>query len=250
MAKQSKSRSRKSPTAVRSIADSIHDLAGTVLYEAGFSKKVMDKEELVEILRMLEDCREEGRALYPEILLTTRLNDCIKPIHPVQLVFCGESTDRPGRFRRAIKRCAAVASEPWVIVLEVSAEKLRYGVATTNVRADAESLYEAVFDLATPAEDLPLMFLRRHGTRAVLLRTLREERVVSLTLSDELLKAADDLAGFARTVSTKTNETNRPNSERVIHRLLEQACREGHGPNRMCSGQRSEEYRRMQEDIS
>src|SRR6266540_7206489 len=112
MAKASKTRSRKFPTAVRSIADSIQDLAGTVLYEAGCSKKVMDKEELVEILRMLEDCREEGRALYPEILLTTRLSACIKPIHPVQLVLCGESTDRPGRFRRAIKRCAAIASEP------------------------------------------------------------------------------------------------------------------------------------------
>src|ERR1700677_381589 len=127
MAKTPKSKSSQSPTAVRSIADSIHDLAGTVLFEAGFSKKVMDKEELVEILRMLEDCREEGRSLYPEILLTTRLNDCIQPIHPVQLIHCGESTDRPGRFRRAIKRCAAIAAEPWVIVLEVSAEKLRYG---------------------------------------------------------------------------------------------------------------------------
>lgn len=229
MAKTSKTRPRKSPTAVRSIADSIHDLAGTVLFEAGFSKKVLDKEELVEILRTLEDCREEGRALYPEILLTTRLDDCLKPIHPVQLVMCGESADRPGRFRRALKRCAAVAAEPWVIVLEVSTDRLRYGVASTNVRADAESLYEAVFDFAANAEDLPLMFLRRHGTRAVLLRTVKEERVVSLTLSDELLKAADDIAGFARIVSAKTNEANRPNSERVIQRLLEQACREGHG---------------------
>jgi hypothetical protein len=229
MAKPPKSRSRKSPVAVRSIADSIHDLAGTVLFEAGFSKKVLDKVELVEILRMLEDCREEGRALYPEILLTTRLDDCLKPIHPVQLVMCGDSTDRPGRFRRAIKRCAAVATEPWVIVLEVSNEKLRYGVATTNVRADAESLYESVFDFAATAEELPLMFLRRHGTRAVLLRTVKEERVVSLTLSDELLKAADDISGFARIAAARTNEANRTNSERVIQRLLEQACREGHG---------------------
>jgi len=229
MAKAPKTRSRKSPTAVRSIADSIHDLAGTVLFEAGFSKKVLDKEELVEILRTLEDCREEGRALYPEILLTTRLEDCLKPIHPVQLVMCGESTERPGRFRRALKRCAAVATEPWVIVLQVSAEKLRYGVATTNVRADAESLYEAVFDFAADAEELPLMFLRRHGTRAVLLRTVKEERVVSLTLSDELLKAAEGITGFARIVCAKTNESNRSNSERVIQRLLEQACREGHG---------------------
>src|SRR5438034_4276202 len=113
MAKTTKARSRKSPTAVRSIADSIHDLAGTILFEAGFSKNAMDKEELVEILRMLEDCREEGKTLYPEILLTTRLDDCLKPIHPVQLVVCGESTERPGRFRQAIKRCAAIANEPW-----------------------------------------------------------------------------------------------------------------------------------------
>lgn len=229
MTKPPKSPSRKPVLAVRSIAESIHDLSGRVLYEAGFSKSSMDPEELVEVLRMLEDCREEGRPLYPEILLTTRLEDCLKPIHPVQLVLCGESTERPGRFRRAIKRCAPIATEPWVIVLDVASKKLRYGVASKHVRADAESLYEAVFDCATDAQDLPLIFLHRHGTKAVLLRTARTEHVVSLTLSDELLNAANDIAGFARIVSANTNEANRINSERVIQRLLEQACREGHG---------------------
>jgi hypothetical protein len=229
MAKHPKSQSRKPSSEVRSVTDLVQDLAGTVLFEAGFSKKVLDKEELVEILRTLEDCREEGRALYPEILLTTKLDNCLKPIHPVQLVICGESDQRPGRFRRALKRCAAVASEPWVIVLEVSSNKLRYGVATTNVRADAESLYEAVFESAADTEDLPLMFLRRHGARAVLVRTVREQRVISLTLSDELLRATEDILSFARIACATSNAANRSKSERVVQRLLEQACREGHG---------------------
>jgi hypothetical protein len=37
----------KEPAAVRSIAESIHDLAGTVLFEAGFKNSVLDPEELV-----------------------------------------------------------------------------------------------------------------------------------------------------------------------------------------------------------
>src|SRR5438045_4030793 len=133
-------------------------MAGTVLYEAGFSNDIMDPAEVVEILRMLEDCKEEGRALYPEILVTTKLDECLKTIHPVQRVVCSSSTERPGRFRRAIKRCAAIASDPWVIVLEVSRENLSYGVATKNVRADAESLHDAVFDAASDIPDLPVMY--------------------------------------------------------------------------------------------
>jgi len=71
MQKGANEASTNEPTAVRSIAESIHDLAGTVLFEAGFKNSVLDREELVEVLRMIEDCREEGRSLYPDILLTT-----------------------------------------------------------------------------------------------------------------------------------------------------------------------------------
>ena len=216
-------------TAVRSVAESIHDLAGAVLFEAGFGNSVLDREELVEVLRMIEDCREEGRPLYPDILLTTSLKDCLEPIHPVQLVICGESEDRPGRFRRSIKRCAPVAVEPWVIVLEVSSKKLRYGIASTNVRADAPSLYEAVFDCFAGGSEFPILFLRRHGSRAVLLKTIKGQQVVSLTLSDELLKADDDIQSFSKQVAQKSDESTRANTERVIQRLIQQACREGHG---------------------
>jgi hypothetical protein len=229
MQKGANETSMNEPTAVRSIAESIHDLAGTVLFEAGFKNSVLDREELVEVLRMIEDCREEGRSLYPDILLTTSLSDCLKPIHPVQLVICGESSERPGRFRRSIKRCAPVAVEPWVVVLEVAADKLRYGIASTNVRADAPSLYESVFDCFAGGCDFPILFLRRHGSRAVLLRTIKGQRVVSLTLSDELLKAAEDIQAFSRQVAQKSDETTRSNTERVIQRLIQQACREGHG---------------------
>jgi hypothetical protein len=229
MTKTANKAEKNEPTAVRSIAESIHDFAGAVLFEAGFKNAVLDREELVEVLRMIEDCREEGRDLYPDILLTTSLTECLKPIHPVQLIICGESSERPGRFRRSIKRCAPVADEPWVVVLEVSAEKLRYGVASTNVRADAPSLYESIFEAFDGGCEFPILFLRRHGSRAVLLRTIKEQRVVSLTLSDELLKAEEDILRFSRQVAQKSEASTRSNSERVIQRLIQQACREGHG---------------------
>ncbi len=220
---------KKEPLAVRSIAESIHDLAGTALFEAGFKNSILDQEELVEVLRMLEDCREEGITLYPDILLTTSLEDCLKPMHPVQVVMCGESSERPGRFRNAIKRCASIAVEPWVVVLEITAEKLRYGVASTNVRADAPSFYDTIFECFAGGCDFPIMFLRRHGSRAILLRTLKEQRVVSLTLSEELLKADQDVELFARQVAQRSEESSRAQTERVIQRLIQQACREGHG---------------------
>jgi hypothetical protein len=213
---------------VKSVVDSISDLAGTVLYEAGFSNDVMDPEEVLEILRMLEDREEEGRALYPEILVTTKIGDCLRAIHPVQRVVCSSSAERPGRFRRAIKmRCNS--ADPWVIILEVSAERLTYGVATKNIRADAESLYEGVFDAARDTPNLPVMYFRRHGSRAVLIRTLKEERVVSLTLIEELLRVSDTITQFAEIVTQDVPGANQINSARVIARLLEQACREGHG---------------------
>jgi hypothetical protein len=47
MSKSARDVQKNKPTAVRSIAESIHDLAGAVLFEAGFKNAVLDREELV-----------------------------------------------------------------------------------------------------------------------------------------------------------------------------------------------------------
>lgn len=217
-------------TSIRSLADSIHDIAGTILFEAGFDQSVIDRAEVVEILRFLEDCREEGRALYPEILLTTDLHKCLHGVHPLRIVISGDCEDRPGRFRRALKKCAAIATEPWVVVLEVSKQKVRYGFASANVRADSISLYEAVLEARTVAEDAPpFVFMRRFGSRAVWLKSMKTEQVISLTLSEELLRASEHINSFAKIVVENLHEPIREKTLRLVSRLIQEACREGHG---------------------
>lgn len=220
---------QKKSASFRSIADSIQDLAGTVLFESGFSKEVLDMEELVEILRVLEDCREEGRELYPEILLTTNLSSALKPLHPFQQIICGECTDRPGRFRRALKRCAPIAGESWTIVLEVSKASLKYGLVSKNSRPYTESIHEIILDPEYNSGEFPILYLRRFGNRAILLKNRQEERVLSLTLSDELLRATDAITKFSKISTSDLPDSQQDNTCRIINRLLEHACREGHG---------------------
>lgn len=215
---------------VRSLSDSIHDIAATVLFETGFARTAIDKSEIVEILRFLEDCREEGRALYPEILLTTDLRKCLQGVHPLRVVMSGESEDRPGRFRRALKKCASIASEPWVVVLEVNKFKVSYGFASANVRADSISLYEAVIEARSTEEDCPpFLFFRRFGSRAVWLKSLKTEQVISLTLSGELLVTAEHVSSFVRIVVENLQDPIRDKTFRLVSRLIQEACREGHG---------------------
>lgn len=78
-------------TELRSIAST----AAEFLFDAKFSGSDADKDDLVEILRALEDCREEGRSIYPEIILTSNLEACVAPIFPVETVVCGEILERP-----------------------------------------------------------------------------------------------------------------------------------------------------------
>ena len=187
---------------VHSIAQWISEFGGSLLFEAGFAPADTDREELMEILRSLEDCREEGRPLYPDIILTSRREECLQSIYKAEFVCCGEIRERRGRIRRALKRCLPLTVDPWAILIEVQENRLVYGVVSIIHRADAPPFHEQLMDIAKGPPGLPVVHLRRHGSRGVLVRTAKRDTVVSLTLSDELLKAQAHVDQFAAAVTS------------------------------------------------
>ena len=143
----------------RLISDMIADTAGRILYSAGFNIDTITTEDVMQILRYLEDCREEGQAIYPDILVTTNLKTCLAAIRPKFVVNCGAVNDKSTRFRKALKRCGPLAFDGWTIVLEVSRDGLSYGMVSVGSMTRAEGLLEQ------------LLWARKHlaqnGTEAV-----------------------------------------------------------------------------------
>jgi len=213
----------------RSISESISDLAGSCLHQAGFPNQVISKEHVMEVLRYMEDCREEGVPLYPEIVLTTNLQLCLGAIRPMRMFVCGEVDNTPASFRRALKRCVPIVGDGWIVVLEIGANRLRYGVLSTEGNANSESLLEQLKAVGEAAESAPYLFFRRFGTRAIQLITQHSESLVSLTLSKDLLDSDDHRIDFVGTVTKAVAAENKSATHRFALRILDRACREGHG---------------------
>jgi hypothetical protein len=213
----------------RSISDSISDLAGSCLHQAGFPNRVITKEQVMEVLRYMEDCREEGVPLYPQILLTTDLKSCLQAIRPSRVLVCGQADNTGISFRRALKRCAPVVAEGWIMALEISVDGLRYGVLTTEGSANSESLLEQLKAIGEAAETTPYLFFRRFGTRAIQMITQQSESLVSLTLSQELLIGDEHRSQFVAAITKNVESDQLPSTQRFALRLLDRACREGHG---------------------
>ena len=92
------------------------------------------KKELVEVANQLSDYYEEGTHLYPEVIILDDLSQFVKENPCIYNVFeNGELKEKS--LQRAIKMCAPLADNGWVIFIEVNGDNVAWGVLNVELSA-------------------------------------------------------------------------------------------------------------------
>lgn len=132
---------------------------------------------------MLADYQEEGKVLYPEVLITNDLT-ILKAI-PDFKTQVGSCEISEGAFRKIIKSCAPLCSSEWIIYIEVSKGYLNYGVSCAEITETTASMYsQAVGPLKIDIPGCTVAYIRNIGKKTVELIGLRTRVLVSLSLDD------------------------------------------------------------------
>ena len=109
-----------------SLRENIIESIGSFLYKEGFAVDDITQLGILEIINLISDYHEEGNALFPEILVTNSL-DFFKTI-PNKEIIIQESDLSISEFKNAIKLCAPLATNSWIIFIEVQNNKIKYGI--------------------------------------------------------------------------------------------------------------------------
>src|SRR5688572_13601938 len=119
---------------------------GDYLYKEGFKTNAITPLGILEAINLISDYHEEGIPLFPELIITNSLA-FFKTIPNKDLII-GEGKLTVDEFKKAIKLCAPLAVDNWIIFIEVSEESLKYGIVSAEMTETSLSIYhQTVGDL-------------------------------------------------------------------------------------------------------
>lgn len=212
-----------------SLRNSIIDSIGNFLYEEGFAKDDITKIGILEIINLISDYHEEGNPLFPEILLTNSL-DFFKTI-PDNEIIIQEADLSVSEFKNAIKLCAPLAINSWIIFIEVKANRIKYGIASAEISETSPSIYnQTVGQLkVTEYQNNTIAYIRNIGQKTVELAGLKNRLIVSLTLDEPKAQSNNELEALCGCISKKCSEKLKVNIQTFFEKVVDDALKSGHG---------------------
>ncbi len=212
-----------------SLRDSIIDSIGNFLWEEGFAKDDITKLGILEVINLISDYHEEGNALFPEILVTNSL-DFFKTI-PNKEIVIQEAPLSINEFKNSIKLCAPLATNSWIIFIEVKDDKIKFGITSAEMSETSPSIYNQTVGQLKIEEikGITIAYIRNIGQKTVELSGLKNKFIVSLTLDQPKELSHNEIQILCDTISSKTFDKYRVNIKTFFEKVIDDALKIGHG---------------------
>ncbi len=212
-----------------SLRDSIIDSIGNFLYEEGFAKDDITKLGILEIINLISDYHEEGNALFPEILVTNSL-DFFKTI-PNKEILIQEAELSISEFKNAIKLCAPLATNSWIICIEIKGNRIKYGITSAEMSETSPSIYnQTVGQLKIEDyQGITIAYIRNIGQKTVELAGLKNKLIVSLTLDEQKELSQNEIQILCDSIVLNCEVKLRVNIKTFFEKVIDEALKNGHG---------------------
>ncbi|MCB9645236.1 MAG: hypothetical protein H6730_01360 [Deltaproteobacteria bacterium] len=217
---------------IRTFRDYASDSIGNLVLGEGFPPDPDIRPGIIAILDVLSAYFEEGKRLYPEVVVTSSIDGLVAFLPGYRIVMVGEGPPEQGTYQKALKTCAPLAQNGWAIALQVSSERLKYGILTAETSPISPALWRLVVgDLAEYGSDPEprVAMLRSLGQNTVEIRGRR----AALQLVFSVRVAAPHDASPRDVVLDQLvrdiGEESRDKVRAFLQRVLEDAFRGGHG---------------------
>ncbi|WP_122411571.1 hypothetical protein [Pseudomonas viridiflava] len=214
----------------RSLRSHVLDTIGSFLYEEEFPTFPYLKEGILNLIDATSSYREEGEELYPEIFITDNIDSVLET-----LPFCKnvQIDKRPASVKElggALKLCAPLSRNGWVIYINVEQHYISYGVVSSELSELSPAFRtQAVGELSQNGEDYAIAYLQNVGNKTVLLKGSEASALICLTLSRRSGTYGHELSKLCSAITEDLNSTHRDAMQSYFNKIIGQALIVGHG---------------------
>jgi len=211
-----------------SLRKHVVDSIGAFLFKEGFKPDEITPLGILELINLISDYQEEGVKLFPEIIITNSL-DFFKTIPNKELVIAFEELS-VNSFVKAMKLCAPLAIDNWIIFIEINEDKIKYGLVSAEMTETSLSIYnQTVGELKIEYDKTTIAFIRNIGQKTVELKGLKSKLVVSLTLDEPSEMTFSEIKDISKNIAVKCEENLRQQIATFFEKIITNALRIGHG---------------------
>jgi hypothetical protein len=201
---------------------------GNFLYNEGFKANKVTQDGILEAINLISDYHEEGNPLFPEIIITNSL-DFFKTIPNKELII-SEGNLSIDEFKKAIKLCAPLAIENWIIFIEIKDDRIKYGLVSAEMTETSLSIYnQTVGELKVSFDGTTIAYIRNIGQKTVELSGLHSKLTVSLTLDSPAEVSNSEIQIISEAISHNCDEDFKPKICTFLEKIITTALRIGHG---------------------
>tara|TARA_B100001059_G_scaffold114778_1_gene115066 strand:- start:7974 stop:8996 length:1023 start_codon:yes stop_codon:yes gene_type:complete len=183
---------------------------------------------LVELIVMLAHYREEGVSLFPKVYLTNDKYTLTAMLPDGEVLKIGTSNPNVAGIKNAVKKCAPLATNGWLIYIEPSGESLEYGV----FKGSGNPISVLVDDvLMTESENILVVKASQIANDCVEIRSNRggQHFIFLNHRKDDSPPPLQYLGQLIASITEKTPEENKEPTISFLNRLFISALRESHG---------------------
>jgi len=198
---------------------------GNFLFEEKFQTNTIARQGILDLINQISDYYEEGNHLYPEVLIMNKI-ELLKTIPSREILFYEGKLDFL-EFKQAIKLCAPLAVNNWIIFIVIKGNQMKYGLTSAEISETSIPMFKQAIEM--PNSGFNIAYIRNIGKKTVELAGLKNRCIISLTLDEtrEVLKnEVSDLCSIILNTLTG-NESGKLNT--YFEKVISEAIKIGHG---------------------
>lgn len=214
----------------RSLRTHVLDLIGNFLYKEKFPTCDYLPEGILNLIDATSSYREEGEDLYPEIFITDNIDSVLRTLPFCKKVEISAKPASVKEFSQALKLCAPLSRNGWVIYINVSGEKINYGLVSSELSELSPTFRkQSVGELSENGDEYAIAYLQNAGNKSVLLRGSETSALISLSLSDKKTSIGEELGGICNEITKDVDENYKTICSSYLEKLIGNALITGHG---------------------
>lgn len=201
-----------------------------LLEKAGFDDAEILCKRIILLVDALCNCREEGRQLFPQILISHDIAKITESIPFKKIVVLDEPPPSDTTFNIALKRAAPLATGSWSVFLDIKSESIRYGLISIESSILSPSLESFLLPNQQGAEYAHCFALVKNvGDRLVQIKIPGQNLLVDFSLRDTSFENETALEQLIQSITADVEEMHRFKSHNFIQRVLNMALPHSHG---------------------
>jgi hypothetical protein len=182
------------------------------------------------IVDAISSYHEEGKVFYPEIFLTTDVEELFKAVPTSTIISIGEKPLQTDSFRTALKTCAPLATEGWSLFIERTSTRIRFGLVRSGDSILALPVKESLFS-GDSRVGVPVIRIAQASEDVVeVMASCGRTLQVVYSGTATMFKPVDlEVGQFAADICKDLDQAIRPTVVTLFQKILRSVVKESHG---------------------